>query len=69
MFSSIDTRIFTAKTFILDLNEQYEFEIGSILDVKCTAGGIPPPIFWWTKESDKEFMRSGDRLIEENVQV
>ena len=55
--------------FIWDLNDQYEFAIGSIVDVKCKADGIPPPIYLWTKESDPDFMRDGERLIEQNVQA
>ena len=59
----------TEAVYIWDLQEEYTFSIGSTVDITCKADGLPEPIFWWTKESDETFERSGYRLIEENVQV
>lgn len=55
--------------YITELQEEYTFNVGTTLDIKCRADGFPEPISWWTKESDENFERSGNRLIEENVQA
>ena len=60
---------FTEEAYVWSLEKEYTFDIGSTLDIVCRADGYPAPIYWWTKESDENFERSGERLIEERVQV
>ena len=54
---------------IHDLKHEYTFHVGSTVNIKCSASGIPSPFVWWTKGSEDEFYSNGDTLIKENVQV